>query len=76
MLRRVPVDGDVVFCGGVALNACLRRLIEQELGLRLFVPEQPQLVAAVGGALLAAASNSCGIGFIQTARAMRLDHDS
>jgi (R)-2-hydroxyacyl-CoA dehydratese activating ATPase len=57
MLRRVPVEGDVVFCGGVALNACLRRLIEQELGFRLVVPDQPQLIAAVGGALLAAASN-------------------
>lgn len=62
MLRRVPMDGQVVFCGGVALNSCLRRLIENELGLDLVVPEQPQLVAAVGCALLAISSNGDAAG--------------
>ena len=56
MLRRVPLEGDVVFCGGVALNACLQRLIEHELGRPVVVPEHPQLLAAIGGALLAASS--------------------
>ncbi len=53
MLRRIPLDGDVLFCGGVALNTCLRRLIKQELVRSLVVPPHPQLVAAVGCALLA-----------------------
>jgi len=66
MLRRVRPDGDVLFCGGVARNRCVRRELESLLGRRLLVPEEPQLVAALGcalhGAARAADPAPCGAG--------------
>jgi predicted CoA-substrate-specific enzyme activase len=57
LLRRVPIEDDVVFCGGVALNACIRGLIERESARRIVVPDEPQIVAALGCALLGAAAS-------------------
>ena len=54
MLRRLPLEDDVVFCGGGAHNACLRRLVEERLGKTVHVPADPQVVAAIGCALHAA----------------------
>lgn len=51
MLRRVPVEDEVIFCGGGALNACLHDLLCDALHRRVVVPEQPQIVAALGAAL-------------------------
>jgi activator of 2-hydroxyglutaryl-CoA dehydratase len=42
-----------VFAGGGALNACLERLLSKKLGVELTVPEQPQIVGALGAALVA-----------------------
>jgi predicted CoA-substrate-specific enzyme activase len=53
MVRRVGPRERVVFAGGGALNACLGRLLGQKMGLDLTVPEQPQIVGALGAALLA-----------------------
>jgi activator of 2-hydroxyglutaryl-CoA dehydratase len=53
MLRRLPLDDEIVFCGGVALNACLHELIAEALGRTLHRPPQPQIVAALGAALSA-----------------------
>ncbi|HUS58071.1 MAG TPA: acyl-CoA dehydratase activase [Planctomycetota bacterium] len=58
MARKVCVAGRVVFVGGPALNAGLRRALEMELGVKLFVPKQPQLVAAFGAAEIAAAGGA------------------
>jgi len=55
MAHRVGVREPVLFCGGAALNAGLRRALEEELGAKLFVPRDPQLVAALGAAMLAGA---------------------
>jgi predicted CoA-substrate-specific enzyme activase len=55
MLKRVPVADDILFCGGAALNRCLHRLIEEALGKRVHVPDEPQIVAAIGCALSAEA---------------------
>lgn len=54
MLRRVLVEGPVVFAGGVARNACMRHLLEETLEKEITVPEDPQMVGAYGAALLAA----------------------
>jgi len=54
MLRRLSVGEPVIFSGGVARNACLRELLEAELGVRVLVPERPQFTGALGAALLAA----------------------
>lgn len=51
MLRRLTVRDDVVFCGGGALNVCLRELISERLGHELVVSPHPQIVAALGAAV-------------------------
>ena len=53
MARRVNIKGKVVFAGGASLNKCLGRLLGEKLGLELIVPDAPQLVGALGAALLA-----------------------
>lgn len=53
LLRRVGVQSEVVFAGGVARNPCLRFLLEERLGLALLVPDDPQIVGALGAALSA-----------------------
>jgi predicted CoA-substrate-specific enzyme activase len=55
LLKRVGVERELVFAGGVAYNPCLRSLLEEKLGLPLVVPENPQIVGALGAALHAAA---------------------
>jgi predicted CoA-substrate-specific enzyme activase len=51
MLRRLPLDDEIVFCGGGALNACLHELIVKALGREVHLPPEPQIVAALGAAL-------------------------
>jgi predicted CoA-substrate-specific enzyme activase len=53
MARRVGIKGRVVFAGGVAQNPCLTKLLAEELGVPLTIPENPQLVGALGAALMA-----------------------
>ncbi|HOC60372.1 MAG TPA: acyl-CoA dehydratase activase [Smithellaceae bacterium] len=51
LLRRVSPEGPVFFAGGVALNACVRKLLEDKTRRTVFVPPDPQIVGAVGAAL-------------------------
>jgi (R)-2-hydroxyacyl-CoA dehydratese activating ATPase len=51
MIRRVGVQERFVFAGGVALNPCLQRLFSQALNVDLAVPDDPQIVGALGAAL-------------------------
>jgi (R)-2-hydroxyacyl-CoA dehydratese activating ATPase len=51
MLRRVSTNGSLVFSGGVARNRCVANLIEREIGSSLLVPEDPDMVGALGAAL-------------------------
>jgi predicted CoA-substrate-specific enzyme activase len=53
MARRIGPSERVVFAGGGALNACLRKLLSRKLGVELTVPEQPQVMGALGAALVA-----------------------
>ncbi|MFH1011302.1 MAG: acyl-CoA dehydratase activase [bacterium] len=53
MLRRVSLAESVVFAGGAARNSCLHFLLENALGLRVCVPEKPQMLGAYGVALIA-----------------------
>lgn len=53
MLSRICPEGDIVFSGGVAKNPCMIALLEQKLGQELLVADDPQLVGALGAALLA-----------------------
>jgi predicted CoA-substrate-specific enzyme activase len=53
MLKRVTVKEPILFAGGVARNLCMRRLLEEALGVPILVPENPQMVGALGAALMA-----------------------
>jgi predicted CoA-substrate-specific enzyme activase len=54
MVRRTGVAERFVFAGGVAHNRCLQELFSEALGVPLTVPDQPQIVGALGAALYAA----------------------
>jgi activator of 2-hydroxyglutaryl-CoA dehydratase len=53
MINRVSSDGDIVFTGGVAKNPCMKTLLEGKLGRPVLIPDDPQLIGALGAALLA-----------------------
>jgi (R)-2-hydroxyacyl-CoA dehydratese activating ATPase len=53
-IMRVGGEPPVLFAGGAARNPCLRRLVEERTGRDLFVPPSPQMIGALGAALLAA----------------------
>jgi len=53
MLARIDAAAPVVFAGGGARNQCLARLIGEALKCELLVPPQPQMLGALGAALIA-----------------------
>ena len=53
MCKRIGVEQGVAVVGGVAMNKGFINILEQELGFKVFVPEQPQIVAALGAAIIA-----------------------
>jgi len=57
MIKRVSAGGDIVFTGGVAYNHCMQKLLAEKLECQVLVPENPQLVGALGAALLARENN-------------------
>jgi (R)-2-hydroxyacyl-CoA dehydratese activating ATPase len=52
LLKRVGLDGEVTFIGGVALQAGMVQALRAKLGVPVHVPEAPQFAAALGAALL------------------------
>ncbi len=52
MVRRIGPRERVVFAGGAAVNSCLRQLFGEKLGVEVTVPHDPQIVGALGAALL------------------------
>lgn len=52
MVKRVADQGPLVLTGGIALNPCIRKLLAEELNWEILVPSNPQLVGALGAALL------------------------
>ena len=54
MLKRVSVEEPIVFAGGVAMNICIRRLLEETINKKITIPENPQMIGAYGAAMLAA----------------------
>lgn len=51
MVNRVGVSGDLFFAGGAARNTALQKILSGKLGVKLFVPENPQIIGALGAAL-------------------------
>lgn len=46
-------QADIVLTGGVAKNIAIAKLLERMLGRKVLVPENPQIVTALGAAILA-----------------------
>jgi len=53
LARRLPIEPDVIFTGGTALNSGMRHALEQTLGLPVITSQHPLHTAALGAALLA-----------------------
>ena len=59
MIHRIGVTPDIVMLGGVSRNVGLVAALQRELGVEtIFIPENPELGAAVGAALVAAEQDS------------------
>jgi (R)-2-hydroxyacyl-CoA dehydratese activating ATPase len=58
MLGRVGREAPLVFAGGVAHNPCVRTLLEDELKFSPLVPENPDMVGAIGAALYGTGSDN------------------
>lgn len=54
MVKRVSDEEPIIFAGGVAKNPCVCKLLEQSLGRKITVLENPQMVGALGAAIIAA----------------------
>ena len=54
MVRGLGIESEVIFTGGCARNRALVGALEDLLGVRPLVPEDPELTGALGAALLAA----------------------
>jgi predicted CoA-substrate-specific enzyme activase len=57
MACQVGVEPPVAFAGGVAKNVGVVRALQEILGEELIVPDEPQIVGALGAALLARDGN-------------------
>jgi predicted CoA-substrate-specific enzyme activase len=44
---------DAVFTGGVAKNSGVKKFLEEEIGMEIIVPDEPQIIGALGAALFA-----------------------
>jgi len=53
MVRRLGLVPPVAMAGGVAKNKGVVKAIEEEIGEPLLVPPEPQIVGALGAALVA-----------------------
>jgi len=51
LLRRVSIENEILFAGGVAYNKCIIHLLEQQLQRKIFIPPDPQIIGALGAAI-------------------------
>jgi predicted CoA-substrate-specific enzyme activase len=56
LVKKIKLEEPCAVCGGGALNTSLVRTIETELSINVLVPPRPQLIAALGAAIVAATS--------------------
>ena len=61
LCKRVGIEKNVAVTGGVALNTGLVAILEQEIGVKLLIPESPQTVGALGAAVIARENAEKGI---------------
>ncbi len=53
MMAKIPLEEEILFVGGGAKNDCLHALLEDKLRRTIKRPEEPQMVVALGAALIA-----------------------
>lgn len=53
LLRRINIEEPVVMTGGVAKNEGVVRALEDKLKLKISISEEPQMIGALGAALIA-----------------------
>ena len=51
MLGKTGYGDMIVFAGGAAKNSCLVDMLEKKLSKKLYIPEEPQIIGALGAAL-------------------------
>jgi predicted CoA-substrate-specific enzyme activase len=54
LVKKLKLEEPCAVCGGGALNTALLRTMETELNISLLMPQQPQLITALGAAIIAA----------------------
>lgn len=53
LVKRVTIRSQVIMTGGVAMNPVMAACMSEQLGVPVLVPENPQIVGALGAALFA-----------------------
>lgn len=53
LVKRLGLSEPLFFAGGVAKNPCIKKLLEEKLRVKVHVPDEPQIVGALGAALYA-----------------------
>jgi predicted CoA-substrate-specific enzyme activase len=61
LCKRLGIEREIAVTGGVALNTGLVAILEKELGCQVLIPEAPQVVAALGAAIVARENAAKGI---------------
>lgn len=51
--RATGFDKDVAFTGGVAKNIGMKKALEEIIGMKIVIPQEPQITGALGAALIA-----------------------
>lgn len=51
LLKRVSIEDDLIFAGGVAYNPCIVNMLQHQLQKKIHVFPDPQMVGALGAAL-------------------------
>ncbi len=57
LLHRLGIQERVVFSGGVAKNPCIVKMLEENLDIKIYVPDAPDVIGAIGSALFAERQN-------------------
>ena len=55
MAKNLTCKSDAVFTGGVARNTGVKKYLEEEFKREFLVPDEPQMIGALGAALIARA---------------------
>ena len=53
MVERIGLEEPVCMTGGVAKNLGVVKALEENLNIRISIPDEPQITGALGAALLA-----------------------